>query len=200
MEHARNIEYFSKIGVWYYKYSIFGATPLSDQRAPPVFAAAMIGPLRQTVLECRNKQSGPFSLASGTVFRGRLLRSRLPRPYGQITPKLFRKCNLDMAAILGGAEEFVDYAASKVAIDAVTIGPSKEFATDKVRVNGVRPGLIDTNMQYQVSGKNRARNLLDTVPLRRVGTPLEVAEAVAWLLSGAPAYVTGSTIAVSGGR
>lgn len=105
-----------------------------------------------------------------------------------------------MAAILGGAEEFVDYAASKVAIDAVTIGPSKEFATDKVRVNGVRPGLIDTNMQYQVSGKNRARNLLDTVPLRRVGTPLEVAEAVAWLLSGAPAYVTGSTIAVSGGR
>jgi len=105
-----------------------------------------------------------------------------------------------MAAVIGGANEFVDYAASKGAIDAMTIGLSKEFAKDGIRVNGVRPGLIETDMQHHISGKNRADDLVGTVPLGRVGTPDEVAEAVIWLLSDAAAYVTGSTIAVSGGR
>jgi len=105
-----------------------------------------------------------------------------------------------MAAIMGGAHEFVDYAASKGAIDSMTVGLSKEYAGRGIRVNAVRPGLIETDMQNIVSGKNRAVELLDTVPLGRIGTPPEVAEAVVWLLSDAASYVTGSTISVSGGR
>jgi len=105
-----------------------------------------------------------------------------------------------MAAVLGGAGEFVDYAASKGAIDAMTIGLSKELASHGIRVNGVRPGLIETDMQHHIKGVNRTKNMLDTVPMRRVGTPHEVAEAVIWLLSDAATYVTGSIIAVSGGR
>ncbi len=69
-----------------------------------------------------------------------------------------------------------------------------------IQVNGVRPGLIETGMQHHVSGENRAENLVETIPLRRVETPDEVAQAVLWLLSDAAAYVTGSTITVSGGR
>jgi len=105
-----------------------------------------------------------------------------------------------MAAIMGGAHEFVDYAASKGAIDSMTVGLSKEYAREGIRVNAVRPGLIETEMQNIAGGKNRAAKLLDTVPLGRIGAPPEVAEAVVWLLSDAASYVTGSTISVSGGR
>ncbi len=105
-----------------------------------------------------------------------------------------------MAAKLGGAGEFVDYAASKGAIEAMTIGLAKEYAGHGIRVNGVRPGLIETDMQNTDAGKSRATGLLGTVPLGRIGKPGEVAQAVVWLLSDAAGYVTGATITVSGGR
>lgn len=105
-----------------------------------------------------------------------------------------------MAAILGGAGEFVDYAMSKGGIDALTLGLGREVAADGIRVNGVRPGLIDTDMQAASGDPDRAHRLAATVPMRRVGTAREVAEAIVWLLSPEAGYITATTITVSGGR
>jgi len=105
-----------------------------------------------------------------------------------------------MAAVLGAAHEFVDYAASKGGVDSMTVGLAKEFAADGIRVNGVRPGLIDTEMQKSSGDDGRAQRLAGTVPMARVGRSAEVAEAVVWLLSNAASYMTGVTLNVSGGR
>lgn len=105
-----------------------------------------------------------------------------------------------MAAVLGGAHEFIDYGASKGGIDTMTIGLAKEFATDGIRVNGVRPGLIDTEMQQSSGDAQRAQRLASTVPMARVGRATEVAEAVVFLLSDAASYTTGCTLNVTGGR
>ncbi|MCZ4351784.1 SDR family oxidoreductase [Roseovarius aestuarii] len=105
-----------------------------------------------------------------------------------------------MAAVLGAANEFVDYAASKGATEAMTIGLSRELGPDGIRVNGVRPGLIDTEIHQSAGDAGRVARLGDTVPLGRSGTADETAAAIIWLLSDAASYVTGTTIAVSGGR
>lgn len=105
-----------------------------------------------------------------------------------------------MAAILGGANEFVEYAASKGAIESLTIGLAKEVAKDGIRVNAVRPGLIETDMHAQSGDPQRAARLAQSVPMGRPGTAEEVAEAVAWLLSDAASYVTAAILPVSGGR
>jgi NAD(P)-dependent dehydrogenase (short-subunit alcohol dehydrogenase family) len=105
-----------------------------------------------------------------------------------------------MAAVLGASNEFVDYAASKGAVEALTIGLAKEVAAQGIRVNAVRPGLIDTEMHAQSGNKDRAHNLAGTVPMKRVGTAQEVAEAIVWLLSDAASYTTGTILTVSGGR
>ena len=105
-----------------------------------------------------------------------------------------------MAAQLGGPLEFVDYAASKGAVESMTIGLAKEVAGRGIRVNAVRPGLIDTEMQAASGDPNRASRLLGSVPMGRVGTAAEVAEAVVWLLSDQASYVTGAILPVSGGR
>ena len=104
-----------------------------------------------------------------------------------------------MAAILGAATEFIDYAAAKGAVDTLTIGLAKEVATDGIRVNGVRPGLIETDI-HALSGVDRIAKLVPSIPIQRVGTPDEVASAIAWLLSDAASYCCGTTINVSGGR
>jgi NAD(P)-dependent dehydrogenase (short-subunit alcohol dehydrogenase family) len=104
------------------------------------------------------------------------------------------------AAVLGAAGEYVDYAASKAALDALTIGLSKEVGGEGIRVNGVRPGLIDTTMHADGGEPGRVERLRSSVPLGRGGEPEEVARAVLWLLSDAASYTTGSFIEVSGGR
>jgi NAD(P)-dependent dehydrogenase (short-subunit alcohol dehydrogenase family) len=105
-----------------------------------------------------------------------------------------------MAAVLGAAGEFVDYAASKGAVDALTIGLSKELGPQGIRVNAVRPGLIDTDIHKSAGDAARVARLSSGVPLGRAGTAEETAEAIVWLLSDASRYVTGTFIAVSGGR
>jgi NAD(P)-dependent dehydrogenase (short-subunit alcohol dehydrogenase family) len=104
------------------------------------------------------------------------------------------------AAVLGSAGEFVDYAASKAAVDALTIGLSREVADEGIRVNGVRPGLIYTDMHASGGEAGRVDRLRAAVPMQRGGAPGEVAHAVLWLLSDEAAYTTGSFIDVSGGR
>jgi NAD(P)-dependent dehydrogenase (short-subunit alcohol dehydrogenase family) len=102
------------------------------------------------------------------------------------------------AAERGAAGEFVDYAMSKAAVDLLTTGLAQEVAREGIRVVGVRPGLIDTDMNAGQPG--RLERLAPTVPLGRIGTPDEVAEAICWLASDAAGYVTGVTVDVSGGR
>ncbi|MCM2341144.1 SDR family oxidoreductase [Rhodoferax sp.] len=104
------------------------------------------------------------------------------------------------AAALGSPGEYVDYAASKAALDALTIGLSKEVAAEKIRVNGVRPGLIHTTIHASGGEPGRVSRLQSSVPMARGGEPLEVAQAALWLLSNEASYTTGSFIDVSGGR
>jgi NAD(P)-dependent dehydrogenase (short-subunit alcohol dehydrogenase family) len=104
------------------------------------------------------------------------------------------------AAVLGSPGEYVDYAASKAAVNALTTGLAKEVANEGIRVNGVRPGLIDTEMHASGGEPGRVSRLQSTVPMQRGGDALEVARAALWLLSDEASYTTGSFIDVSGGR
>ncbi|MEM9044184.1 MAG: SDR family oxidoreductase [Pseudomonadota bacterium] len=104
------------------------------------------------------------------------------------------------AAALGSPNEFIDYAASKGAIDAMTIGLSKEVADRNIRVNAVRPGLIDTEIHASAGDPDRAFRMSNMVPMQRTGSAEEVAEVILWLLSDSASYVTGTLIDVSGGR
>jgi len=105
-----------------------------------------------------------------------------------------------MAAVLGAPNEFIDYAATKGAIDTLTIGLAKEVAADGIRVNAVRPGLIDTDIHASSGDPQRAARLASTVPMQRMGTADEVAQLVLWLLSTEASYCTGVIVNVSGGR
>jgi len=104
------------------------------------------------------------------------------------------------AARLGSPNEYVDYASSKGAIDTMTIGLAKELGPQGVRVNAVRPGLIDTEIHASGGRPERAAVLGAQTPLGRPGAAEEVAEAIMWLLGDASSYVTGALIDVSGGR
>ena len=104
------------------------------------------------------------------------------------------------AARLGSPNLYVDYAASKGAIDTLTLGLSKELGPEGVRVNAIRPGLIDTEIHMSGGDPGRAHALGATAPLGRPGTPEEVAEAAIWLISDAASYVTGALLDVAAGR
>ncbi len=103
------------------------------------------------------------------------------------------------AAVLGGSGEWVYYAASKGALDTMTIGLSKELATVGVRVNGVRPGLIESDF-HQHAPPGRVERMRPSIPMQRSGSTAEVAPAVLWLASADASYVTGTFIDVTGGR
>lgn len=104
------------------------------------------------------------------------------------------------AARLGAPHEYVDYAAAKGAIDAFTVGLAKEVAAQGIRVNAVRPGLIDTEIHASGGRPNRVQELQASVPMGRGGSAQEVAEAIVWLLSDAASYTTMSLLDVSGAR
>lgn len=104
------------------------------------------------------------------------------------------------AAELGGPGEWVHYAASKAALDALTVGLAKEVAGEGIRVNAVAPGLIETELHAAAGDPGRLQRLGPQIPMGRAGTAEEVADAVAWLMSDAARYVTGAIMPVSGGR
>jgi NAD(P)-dependent dehydrogenase (short-subunit alcohol dehydrogenase family) len=104
------------------------------------------------------------------------------------------------AAIHGAAGQYVDYAAAKGAIDAFTIGLGREVAAEGVRVNAVRPGIIDTEIHASGGQPDRAQRAAPLIPMQRAGTAEEVAQAIVWLLSDAASYTTASILDVSGGR
>lgn len=104
------------------------------------------------------------------------------------------------AASFGSPNEFVDYAATKGAIDTFTIGLATEVADKGVRVNAVRPGLIDTEIHATAGFPDRVQQLADRIPMKRGGTPDEIAASIVWLLSDEASYVTGALLDVGGGR
>ncbi len=104
------------------------------------------------------------------------------------------------AATLGSPGDYVHYAATKAAVDALTVGLAKELGPDGVRVNAVAPGIIDTEMHATMGDPDRAERVAPTIPLRRPGLAGEVAAAIAWLMSAEASYTTGAVLRVSGGR
>jgi NAD(P)-dependent dehydrogenase (short-subunit alcohol dehydrogenase family) len=109
--------------------------------------------------------------------------------------------NLSSAAVrIGSPGQYVDYAASKAAIDTFTLGLAKEVAAEGIRVNAVRPGVIDTDIHASGGLPDRVAQIAAQLPLQRAGTAHEVAEAIVWLMSESSSYTTGSIIDVTGGR
>jgi NAD(P)-dependent dehydrogenase (short-subunit alcohol dehydrogenase family) len=104
------------------------------------------------------------------------------------------------AARLGSPGEYVDYAASKGAVDTMTIGLAKELAGEGIRVNCVRPGFVNTDIHASGGEPNRIERLRDSIPMKRGGEPEEVARAILWLLSDEASYSTGAILDVTGGR
>lgn len=104
------------------------------------------------------------------------------------------------ASRLGSPGQYVDYAAAKGAIDSFTLGLAKEVANEGIRVNAVRPGIIETEIHASGGLPDRAREVAPMVPMQRPGTAAEVAEAIMWLLSGQSSYATGALLDIAGGR
>ncbi len=104
------------------------------------------------------------------------------------------------AARIGSPSQYVDYAASKAAIDTFTMGLAKEVATEGIRVNAVRPGIIETDIHASGGEPDRAARMAVHVPMQRAGSAQEVAQAILWLLSEESSYTTGSIVDVTGGR
>ena len=104
------------------------------------------------------------------------------------------------AARIGAAGQYVDYAAAKGAIDTFTLGLAREVANEGIRVNAVRPGIIETEIHASGGQPGRAAQMASSVPMQRAGSAEEVAQAILWLLSPASSYTTGAVIDVTGGR
>jgi NAD(P)-dependent dehydrogenase (short-subunit alcohol dehydrogenase family) len=135
---------------------------------------------------------------AGTILCAREAVRRMSRRHGGSGGAIVNVSSA--AARLGGAGEWVHYAASKGAVETFTIGLAREVAADSIRVNAVRPGLIATEIHARAGDPGRLARLAPTVPMARAGTAEEVAEAILWLLSAAASYTTGATLDVGGGR
>ncbi|MBB3594442.1 NAD(P)-dependent dehydrogenase (short-subunit alcohol dehydrogenase family) [Rhizobium sp. BK529] len=105
-----------------------------------------------------------------------------------------------MAAVIGGPAQYVDYAASKAAIDAFTVGLSKEVAAEGIRVNAIRPGIIETDIHASGGQPDKPKEMASSIPMKRTGQAEEVADAIVYLLSPSASYITGAILNVSGGR
>lgn len=134
----------------------------------------------------------------GAMLTAREAARRLPRHRGGRGGSIVLVSSI--AARLGAPFEYVDYAATKGALDSLTTGLAKELAPQGVRVNAVRPGLIETDIHASGGRPDRAQALGVQTPIGRAGTADEVAEAILWLLGDASSYVTGSFIDIGGGR
>jgi NAD(P)-dependent dehydrogenase (short-subunit alcohol dehydrogenase family) len=104
------------------------------------------------------------------------------------------------AARIGSPGQYVDYAAAKGAIDVFTMGLAKEVALEGIRVNAVRPGIIETDIHASGGTPDRAKQMAPLVPMQRAGSADEVAQAIVWLMSDASSYTTGAVVDVTGGR
>ncbi len=105
-----------------------------------------------------------------------------------------------VGSVHGAAGQYVDYAAAKGAVDVFTLGLAREVATEGIRVNAVRPGIIDTEIHASGGQPGRAQRLAPQIPMQRPGTAQEIANAIVWLLSDEASYATGSILDVTGGR
>ena len=176
-------------------------------------AQATLGPLSHVVNNAgvtgrsgRLDQASPETIRTcidinvlGALWVAREGARRLSRRYGGAGGSIVNISSV--AARLGSAHEYVWYAASKGAIDALTVGLSQELAADGVRVNAVSPGITRTEIHERSTGDaGRVERLRSKIPLDRIGEPDEVAEAVLFLMSDAASYITGANIPVSGGR
>ena len=132
--------------------------------------------------------------ATGPLFCAREAVRRMAKKFGGAGGAIVNIASA--ATTLGSANEFIHYAASKAAMDALTYGLSKEMALEGVRVNAVSPGYIETDIHYE----GREKKILPNIPMQRAGTTEELAETVMFLLSEKASYVTGSILRVSGGR
>ena len=105
-----------------------------------------------------------------------------------------------IAAVLGGANQWTAYAAAKGAVNSLTVGLARELAGEGIRVNALMPGLIDTEIHAEAGVGDRLQKVIPTVPMGRIGTAEECAEAIVWLMSNEATYMTGAVIPISGGR
>jgi NAD(P)-dependent dehydrogenase (short-subunit alcohol dehydrogenase family) len=135
--------------------------------------------------------TGPFLCAREAV-------RRMSTRYGGAGGAIVNVSSI--ASRLGSPDEYVDYAAAKAAIDTMTIGLAKEVATDGIRVNAVRPGVVYTDIHASGGEPNRVERVKESVPMKRGGQPEEVARAILWLLSDEASYCTGTILDVTGGR
>jgi len=176
----------------------------ADRELGPLTALVNNAGILETGMRLDEMEGGRFNRVFATNITGSFLcaREAVRRMSTRRGGKGGAIVNLSsIAACLGGPNEYIDYAASKGAIDTMTIGLAKEVADEGIRVNAVRPGLIYTDIHASGGFPDRVDKLKDTgVPMKRGGYPEEVARAILWLLSDEASYTTGSFIDVAGGR
>jgi NAD(P)-dependent dehydrogenase (short-subunit alcohol dehydrogenase family) len=161
--------------------------------------AGVTGPLtRLDALEASDLQRVLAVNVAGTILCAREAVRRLSTRHGGPGGAIVNLSS--RAAELGGAGDWVHYAASKGAIDTFTRGLAREVAAEGIRVNAVAPGLIDTDLHATAGAPDRIERLQGAIPMQRAGSAADVAAAVLWLLSSDAAYVTGAILPVSGGR
>lgn len=159
-------------------------------------ATLYVGTLAETPVEVIQR-SVELNLTSALLV-GRAAVRVLAKSYGGAGGVLVNVSSA--AATLGSPGEYVHYAAAKAGVDAMTVGLAKEVSGDGVRVVGVAPGTVDTRIHADAGEPGRVERVAPTIPLGRAGDPAEIGEAIAWLMSDAASYVTGTTLRVAGGR